>query len=668
MELNEQQRKAVEHYGKPLLVIAGAGSGKTKTLIHKVEYLLKKGLKKDQILCITFTNKAANEIKERVKKNLGLELEWSGTFHSVAFKILKAEGEKIGIPKDFSIADEGDSLDILKEIINRYGLKADPKELKEKIAKVKESLRITQAWEEIILQDYNDLLRKNKLLDFSDLMRELYNLLLLDEVREKYRKKFRYILVDEYQDTNEIQYEILKLLADRNICVIGDPNQCIYEWRNARPDNILRFIEDFNPDIVKLEVNYRSKDAILRVANAVLESSSLEWKNLIPKLRGVRGEGRKPQVRRFKDEEEEALWISNKIKELSDRYRFKDFALLLRAGYLTDIYERTFLKTGIPYKVVGTLRFYERQEIKNLIAVLKIAANPSDELAFKRIAQFFLKGFGEKSIQLVEENFKGNWLKAAKDSLKKLPKTAALSTYEFLKAIAPLYKDIHKYPEKLEEFIEKINYYELLRERFKRDYEEREENVKEFIKALRDFYMKGYTIEEVLTEIALTTSEEEEENAVRIMTIHSAKGLEFPVVFLPRLEEGILPHKKSSDSLREVEEERRLFYVAITRAKDFLFMSYTKKENRKPSRFLSDIPKSLLDLSAFRKRKAERYTEELIPNNTVKKGSYVLHKVFGRGKVLEVMGERAKVKFENGEEKVIHTSFLETIKTPSGVP
>ncbi|GAB6066384.1 3'-5' exonuclease [Aquifex pyrophilus] len=667
MELNEQQRKAVEHYGKPLLVIAGAGSGKTKTLIHKVEYLLKKGLRKNQILCITFTNKAANEIKERVKRSLGLELEWSGTFHSVALKILKTDGEKIGIPKDFAVADESDSLEILKEILNKYGIKEDPKELKEKIAKAKESLRSLEAWEDVIIRDYNNLLRKNKLLDFSDLMRELYNLLQIDEVREKYRKKFGYILVDEYQDTNEIQYEILKLLADRNICVIGDPNQCIYEWRNARPDNILKFIEDFNPDIVKFEVNYRSKEAILKVANAVLEASTLEWKDLIPKLRGVRGEGNKPHVRRFKDEEEEALWISSKIKELSGNYQFKDFAVLLRAGYLTDVYERTFFKTGIPYKVVGTLRFYERQEIKNLIAVLKIVVNPSDELSFRRIAQFFLKGLGEKSFKIIEENFKGSWLRAAKDSLKKLPRTAAISTYEFLKALVPLYKEIHKYPEKLEEFIERINYYELLREKFKKDYEEREENVREFLKSLRDFYEKGYTLEEVLTEIALTASEEEEENAVRIMTIHSAKGLEFPVVFLPRLEEEILPHKKSSESLRELEEERRLFYVAITRAKDLLFMSYTKKENRKPSRFLSDIPKSLLDLSAFRRKKT-KYREELIPNNTVRKGNYVIHKVFGRGRVLEVIGERAKVRFENGEEKVIHTSFLEVLKTPSGVP
>ncbi|AAC06949.1 ATP-dependent helicase [Aquifex aeolicus] len=669
MKLNTQQEEAVRHFGSPLLVVAGAGSGKTKTLTHKVEYLIKeKGLKPYEILCITFTNKAAKEIKERIKNTFGLELEWSGTFHSVALKILKKDGEKIGIPKDFSIADEKDTTLIVKEILKKYGLKKEPEEVKEKISKVKENFEEPEAWLGVLLEEYQRVLRENKLLDFSDLMRELYNLLLVDEVREKYRNTFKYIMVDEYQDTNNIQYEILKLLANKNICAIGDPNQCIYEWRDARPDNILRFIEDFNPKIIKLELNYRSREPILRVANAVLEASTLEWKDLIPKLRGVRGEGQKPYVRRFQDEEEEALWISRKIKELAGEYELKDIAVLVRVGYITDVFERTFFKAGIPYKVVGTIKFYERIEIKNLIALLRLIYNPSDEVAFKRLTEFFVKGFGDKSFEVVKKNFKGNWFKALKESLKKLPKNAAISAYEFLKAVVPLYKNPEKYHEGLEAFVEKIDYYELLKEKFKKDYEERIENVKEFLSSLKDFYAKAYTLEDLLAEITLTSEEEEEENAVKILTIHSAKGLEFPVVFLPRLEEGILPHHRSQESERELEEERRLFYVAITRAKDLLFMSYTKKENRKPSRFLSDIPKHLLDLSAFKKKKKVAYEENLRPNRLIKKGDKVIHRVFGKGVVLRIEEERAKVRFENGEEKVIHTSFLEPLKTPSGVP
>lgn len=668
MSLNEQQKKAVEHFGKPLLVVAGAGSGKTKTLIHKVEYLIKeKGLRPDEILCITFTNKAAREIKERIKKTLGLELEWSGTFHSIAYKILKMEWEEAGLPKDFSVADERDTSEILKELIKKYGIKEELTQVKEKIAKLKENVNFNPE-EEPLIAEYQTILRKNKLLDFADLMRELYELLKKPHIREKYRKKFRYILVDEYQDTNEIQYEILKLLADNNICVIGDPNQCIYEWRNAKPDNILRFKEEFNADVLKLEYNYRSTRYILETANAVLQKSQLNWKEFIPVLKSVRGEGEKPYVRRFKDEEEEAVWISRKIKELLGEYEYKDIAILVRVGYITDVLERTLFKAGIPYQVVGTVRFYEKAEIKNLIAVLKLVQNPADELSFKRVIEFFVKGVGEKGLEVIRRNFKGSWLRASKEALKRLNRTGAISLYNFLKALVPLYKEPEKYHEKLREFVENSGYYELLKEKYKKDWEERIENVEEFLKSLKDFHAKGYTLEDVLAEIALSSQEEEEGNSVKLMTIHAAKGLEFPVVFIPRLEEGILPYHKSLEDLRELEEERRLFYVAITRAKDLLFMTYTKKENRKPSRFLSDIPKRLLDLSAFRKKKEEKYKEELIPNKSLRAGDRVIHKVFGRGIVLKVEGERAKVRFENGAEKVIHTAFLERLKTPSGVP
>ncbi|NPB07877.1 MAG: UvrD-helicase domain-containing protein [Aquificae bacterium] len=662
MSLNEEQRRAVRHYGKPLLVVAGAGSGKTRTLVHKVEYLIKeRGLSPESILCITFTNKAAEEIRERIRKSLGVELPWSGTFHSIALKILRREHKALGLPKNFTVADESDSLQLLKEVLGRLGIKKEPKEVKEELSRTLEGLRDPGGELALINDLYRKALRENSLLDFTDLMVELYNLLQREEIREKYRKLFKYILVDEYQDTNRIQYEILKLLSNGNICVIGDPNQCIYEWREARPENVLSFIEDFRPDILKLERNYRSTENILRVANAILKKSSTGWKELIPLLKGVRGEGKKPEVRRFPDEEEEALWILKKIRELGRDYSYEDFAILVRASFITDVYERTFFRAGIPYQVLGALRFYERAEVKNLIAVLRLVANPSEELSFRRVLEVFVKGVGEKGLEKIRKHYRGNWLRASADSLKKLKGEAALGLYNFLKAISPLYRNPEKYHEGMETFVERVGYLEILKRKYKKDWEERWDNVQEFLKSLKDFYRKAYTLEELLSEVSLS-SQEEEKKGVKILTIHSAKGLEFPVVFLPRLEEGILPHRKSLESEKELEEERRLFYVAVTRAKDLLFLTYTKKEGRRPSRFLSDIPKAYLDLSAFRKKKV-KYEKELTPNNTLRRGDKVFHRVFGRGTVLAVQGERVKVRFEEGEEKVIHSAFLERLKT-----
>jgi len=275
------------------------------------------------------------------------------------------------------------------------------------------------------------------------------------------------------------------------------------------------------------------------------------------------------------------------------------------------------------------------------------------------VAAFFLRGFGEKSFKKVKERFSGNWFRASYQALKGLPRSSALPLYEFLKAVKPLYDSPERYHQLLPQFLEKIGWEELLKTRFKKDYEERLENAKEFLKSLKDFYAIGYTLSELLSEVALS-SEGEEGRGVRIMTIHGAKGLEFSAVFLPRLEEGVLPHASALEDPAELEEERRLFYVAVTRAKDRLFLTFTRKDGRKASRFLSDIPKTFLDLSAY--RKASKYRHQLVPNASLKTGDAVLHKVFGRGKVLAIEGERATVLFEeSGEIKVIHTAFLRRV-------
>ncbi len=655
--LNPQQEKVVRHHGRPLLVIAGAGSGKTKTLAHKVEFILEElGVPEDGVLCITFTNKAAKEIRERVLSVTGKDLPWIGTFHSVAYRLLRT---KLGL--SFTIADESDTREILKKVAEKFSLQREEIDrLRGFIARVKEDLAQPSSPElREIFDTYQSILRENGLFDFSDLLHELYLHLKKDSaLRNELRENFGFILVDEYQDTNTVQYEIVKMLSRREVCVIGDPNQCIYEWRFARPDNILRFLEEFNPDVVKLERNYRSKGYILSVANAILRKSRAGWKDLVPTLRAVKDMGEKPEVLRFESEQEEALWVGSKIKELLNEYKPKDIAVLVRVSFVTDVFESTFFKLGIPYRVVGALSFYERPEVRNVLHFLRFLLNPSDELSFKRSFLYLTEGVGERTLQVVSEHYEGDWLKALRSAKEILPPSRAASVEAFLRTVERL-KDL-EYPQIIRRVLEETPFLKNLGRRFKGDFEERLENLRELVRTAEESFKGGASLEEFLGEAFLVSSEEEEENAVSLMTIHAAKGLEFPVVFLPRLEEEILPHRSSLEEEAKLEEERRLFYVAVTRAKDRLFLSYTRGGGRKPSRFLSDIPKNLLNLEHFKKRRKVTYGVRLKANPKVKEGSMVNHRVFGVGRVLSVEGEKAQVDFR-GKIKTIHTSFLETL-------
>ncbi|MFN3870149.1 MAG: ATP-dependent helicase [Aquificaceae bacterium] len=649
--LNPSQESVVKHFGKPLLVIAGAGSGKTKTLAHKVEFLVKdKGIDPSKILAITFTNKAGKEIKERVKRVANVDLPWSGTFHSVALRLLKERGKDIGISPSFSLLSEGDRDRILKNI-------AQGKETLEKLkAYISQRIEDLKPSKDPLLEEafkeYLKLLREMNLMDFSCLMLYLYKLL---REQPSIKESFSFVLVDEFQDTNTIQYEILKLIARENVCVIGDPNQCIYEWRYAKPHNILRFKADFNPDIIKLEYNYRSKPYILYAANCILQASTAQWKELIPLLKPVKQGKEKPVVRRFEKDEEEALWISTKIKELLNHYKLSQIAILVRVGYLTEPIERALYNFKIPYKVVGTVRFFERSEIKDCLSFLRVVHNPYDRVSFERALNLVVKGIGEKTFDLVARLGKGNLIEGSKLALKDLPQSKAVALYEFLKKLSPLIKERENYPYALEGLLQDIDFWSYL-ENYK-DAQERRENVKELIRYLRQKHQEGYTLEEVLQEIAFILDEEQEANAVQIMTIHASKGLEFDVVFLPRLEEGILPHERSMESQEELEEELRLFYVAITRARDFLFMSYTKQA--KPSRFLSYINKAYLDLSAFAKKKTT-YMPELKSPYRFKVGDIVFHELFGQGVILSLEDSKALVEFKGGK-KSIHTAFLKPL-------
>jgi DNA helicase-2/ATP-dependent DNA helicase PcrA len=655
-KLNPSQERVVRHFGSPIMVIAGAGSGKTKTLAHKVEYLLKElSLSPDRILALTFTNKAGKEIAERIEKVTGMRLKWVGTFHSVALSLLREYASFIDLPKNFSVLDEEEKNRFIKELFRKKGIDAKRiEDFKAYISKRREDLKPpSDPLLEGLFEEYVYLLRENALLDFSDLMWELFRLCKVKDLRDR----FDYILVDEFQDTNTIQYEIVKRLSGENVCVVGDPNQCIYEWRYARPDNMLRFKEDFNPEVVKLEYNYRSKKFIIEVANCVLSASLAEWKELIPRLIAVRDGEEKPIVRRFSKPEEEARWVAEEIKHLSSHYPLSQIAVLFRVSHLMDSYERALFNAGIPYKVVGAVRFFERAEVKDALSFLRLLANRSDRASFVRVLEVSAEGVGKGTINFIERFYSGDWLKATTLALKELPPVRAKVLYSLLSKLSSFAHSLENYAQAFEEFLHQIDFFEGLKERYPKDWMEREENVKELLRYLREKAMEEYRLEDVLQEVSLLQEDEEKGQGVRLMTIHASKGLEFSVVFIPRLEEGILPHEKSLEDQRELEEERRLFYVAITRAKDLLYMSYVKDKESAPSRFLSDIDKRFLDLSAFKKATS---LPELTPKVDLRAGERVKHRVFGEGVVVRVDGSKAVVNF-GGTQKSIYITFLEKV-------
>ncbi len=700
MELNKEQREAVEYLDGALLVIAGAGSGKTRTIVAKIEYLIRKGFDPKRILAITFTNKAAKELKDRIKNSLGVNLPWVGTFHSVANRILRWGGKFIGIAPDFVILDREDARRVLKQVLKDFDTDLDDNLYEEAISKYKEGGKFISTDEGFIAIDtldhfwevfeaYQRRLKQLNALDFSDLL--YFTVKLLKEnprVREKLKNHFQYILVDEYQDTNEIQYEFIKLIARNNVCVVGDPNQAIYQWRGANPENILRFKENFSPKVVKLERNYRSKGVILEIANAVIKNCNPKWVSLIPQLKTDKDFGEKPLVRRFENEEEEALWIAKEIKLLKERgYKLKDIAVLVRSSYLTEKIEKAFVKEGIVYTIVGTARFYERKEIKDTLAFLRFLHNPADDLAFERILRAFFGRKWEKVYKTLVRFYKTDWIETLKIVAYHLEEEFREPLTKFLQALVNIkWEEVQtRYAEYLQKLLDEIDYYELLyRENNPQD---RIENVEYFLRLAQSSQSKGRTLAEFLQLITLLQSEMEDKGrGVKVMTVHASKGLEFSVVFLPRLEEGVFPHKSAFENEEELEEERRLFYVAVTRAKEKLYLSYVRKKNtksgkeieRKPSRFLSEIPKHLLDLRYFVKQKVsgktsaggikrekpqsgiDKYKKPTLEGKNLRVGQRVKHPVFGKGKVISTQGAFAMVDF-GGEVKKIHSHFLEEV-------
>jgi len=625
--LNPEQRRAVTAPGGPILVLAGAGSGKTRVLTHRIAYLLAQGVEPQRILAITFTNKAAAEMKERIKDLVGQRAEpmWISTFHAACVRILRRDGARLGHAPGFSIYDAADQQTLVRQCLKEAALseKQYPPaailstigRAKDKLMGPEEFLAGAQSFYDQkvgeIYRCYQQRLRQNNALDFDDLILETLRLLRAnDDLLAYYQDRFQHILVDEYQDTNHPQYLLVTLLAKkhRNLFVVGDDDQCIYRWRGAEPANILNFEEEY-PDalVIKLEENYRSTPEILGAANQVI-GHNRGRKGKILWTQKSRGE--KVTVMTAPDEEEEAAFVAWEMEKLHPRYRWADFAILYRTHAQSRSFEEVFIGRGIPYHIVGGLKFYERKEIKDVLAYLRLLVNPRDVISFRRVANLW-PGLGEVTVARVEALALelGLTLLDTAARGRELPGVQGRAG-RALEELAQTMESLRQKAERLsavqliQEVIRVTGYDDVLREGGETEYETRWENLKELMNVAAQG-QEPMNLADFLAHVSLFTdidSLTEERQAVTLMTLHSAKGLEFPVVFIVGLEEGVFPHSRSLDDAAELEEERRLCYVGMTRAQERLYLTWAQSrgtyggENgpRLPSRFLREIDPELL--------------------------------------------------------------------------
>ncbi|MGP4060625.1 DNA helicase PcrA [Halobacillus sp. H74] len=704
--LNEEQRNAVTHTEGPLLIMAGAGSGKTRVLTHRIAYLLsEKDIAPRNILAITFTNKAAREMKERVESLVGKEGEkiWMSTFHSMCVRILRRDIDRIGYDRNFSILDSSDQLSVIKQVLKDINLdpkKWDPRAMLGAISNSKNELMTAEDYakdagnmheEQIaeIYKGYQKKLRKNQSLDFDDLIMQTLRLFdEVPEVLESYQRRFQYIHVDEYQDTNHAQYQLVKHLASRyqNLCVVGDSDQSIYAWRGADIQNILNFENDYpKARTILLERNYRSTELILNAANNVIDNNSgRKPKHLWTDNKG----GEKIHYHQAGTEREEALFVTDKIEDMvrQGKFRYQDASILYRTNAQSRTIEETFVKAGIPYQMVGGTKFYDRKEIKDLLAYLRLISNPNDDLSFQRVVNEPKRGVGKTSMDKMmayaadhdislyeaaaEVDFVGVSAKAAKAimSFRKMIQNWT-QQQEFLSAT-----------DMVQDVIDKTGYEEMLLNEKSIEAQSRLENIEEFKSVTKNFEenAEDKTLIAFLTDLALIADidsmndDPDSDDTVTLMTLHSAKGLEFPVVFLIGMEENVFPHSRALMEEEEMEEERRLAYVGITRAEKELFISHAKmrtlygRTNMNPiSRFINEIPEDLVegkeekeDLPFFNK-KPERTPFGAKPQAAPKKraakkpensstggekigwqpGDKAKHKKWGEGTVVKVQGE-----------------------------
>lgn len=705
-DLNEAQQQAVVNFEGPSLVIAGAGSGKTRVLTYRIAYLLKQGLQPRNILALTFTNKAAREMKDRIGKLVGPELAkwlWMGTFHSVFARILRSDGSFLGYPKNFTIYDSSDSKNLVKKIIKEMNLNDQvykPGEIFGRISSAKNNLITPAAYfssAQLMERDkqsrkphiadiyklYAQRCKKADAMDFDDLLLNMHILLRdFPEVLEKYQEQFRFILVDEYQDTNYVQYLIAKQLSEKykNICVVGDDAQSIYSFRGARIENILNFKHDYSGyKLYKLEQNYRSTRNIVDAANSIIAKNQEQIsKNVFSK----KEKGEKIHLVRAATDNEEGYIVANAIQDVvfGEQIRHRDIAILYRTNAQSRIFEESLRRMNIPYKVYGSLSFYQRKEIKDLLGYFRLTVNPYDEEALRRIINYPARGIGQTTVKKLEQEASQRdariwdilqntgscqhlfnqgtirkldaFTSLIKDYQSRLPNMEAFDLAFSIAEGTGILKDLH-----VENSPENLSKYENLQELLN--------GIKEFVESQED--PENATLDAFLQSVSLLTDadneKEEDRNKVTIMTAHSAKGLEFKYVYITGLEEELFPSRMSSSTREELEEERRLFYVAITRAMKQVTLSYASSRyrwgvpvNGVPSRFIREIDPNFID----------QMPETGIPLNTREpfgKGQ------FGRDRSFGENGSDGSVGLSYGSKQNVSREKRKTLKKnpPPGI-
>ncbi len=713
-ELNEQQQAAVKFNTAPNMIVAGAGSGKTRVLTYKIAYLLEDGFDPSSILALTFTNKAAKEMKDRIVQLVGKKAEkmWMGTFHSIFARILRVEAKKIGYEKNFSIYDREDSVSLVNSCLQALNINLDsmnasavqhkisylknqmisPEEFSKHIA----SNLIEKKIAEIYLE-YNKRLKENNSMDFDDLLLkpiELFNN--HQRILSKYRGMFKYILVDEYQDTNKAQYELLKLLttARIKICVVGDDAQSIYGWRGAEIKNMLNFEKDFSKaKTFRLEQNYRSTGIILKAADSIIKNNTNQ---IVKTLWTENAEGEPLSIIRCTDEKDEAFQIAKQMKKeiTSRKISLNEIAILYRINSQSRALEEALRREKIPYKIIGGVEFYRRKEVKDIVGYLRVLANQNDEESLLRIMNYPQRGIGNTSITKMI------------DFARKLDIslfTTMARVFEVIEVKERIQKNVKQFKLFLDKYIDlkdKLSLLELTsalvdelgilrmyKEENTQDSLQRYDNIQELLSGIAEF-SKGRpdaTIDDFLADVSLITGMDQysdEDNSVTLMTIHASKGLEFPLVFITGCEEDIFPLNQKFDSNSKVEEERRLFYVALTRAEKKVFISYARSRYRfgevayqSKSRFLEELdPSTVTELNkgnarkGGRRRKAfydEMYQEDFDDFNQERRsfrvGSRITHDMFGNGKVLKISGngdmQKVTIAFEEKGTKTLLLKF-----------
>lgn len=722
-KLNQEQFQAATHTEGPLLIMAGAGSGKTSTMTHRIAYLIReKGVSPYNILAVTFTNKAAKEMRERVEDLVGEGLNiWMLTFHSACLRILRKNSEILGYSNDFVVYDPTDQKTVIKACIKEKNIDEkifSPQYVLSVISDCKEKAITPKKFMEANYDNYKlktvgelygayeNTLKKNNAMDFDDLIKNTVMVFERDEmVLLEYQKRFKYIMVDEYQDTNYMQYKFVKLLAEahNNICVVGDDDQCIYQWRGADIKNILEFEKDFaGTKVIKLEQNYRSTSNILAAAHSVVERNQIRKAK---KLWTNKEDGEKLVYHRGENEKDEARYISQEIDRLhNNNLKYKDFAVLYRTNAQSRNFEESLSAREIPYRVLGGLRYYDRKEIKDIVAYMRLVQNKSDNLSLKRIINEPKRGIGAKTIEKLEtlaeiRNESMLEMLCDEEIIQGLPSKSIESIRMLVNGIMDYHseKENLKVSDIYDGLLVKTGYLKALELQKTVEAESRIENLLEFKSVIYDYEKEDQqlNLESFMERIALMAeidNHDGSEDAVVLMTMHSAKGLEFPVVFMPGMEDGLFPSWRSLDSENGIEEERRLCYVGMTRAKERLYLTsaemrtlYGKTDYTRESKFLKEIDKKLITGDAIWEKKESKnppwstgfsdgygssqiykpfdslkYAKSQIENNgkisesaDYNIGDRISHTKFGEGLVVELDTKTVSVMFDSvGSKKL----------------